>query len=94
MTRTEFISSLEEDNPPPDLSQTTLALWYDGKGNWQMAHQIAQDIPGSSGSLIHAYLHRKEGDQGNASYWYRQANRPKPDVGLQDEWDKLVDEFL
>ena len=94
MTRSEFIASLKEDRPPRDLSQVALALWYDGKGNWQKAHQIAQDISNSDGSLIHAYLHRKEGDQSNASYWYERANRLKPDIGQQDEWNKLVDEFL
>ena len=25
---------------------------------------------------MHAYLHRKEGDQGNAAYWYGRAGKP------------------
>src|SRR5260370_21848117 len=52
-----------------------LALWWDAKGNWDKAHEIAQDVPGADGAWVHAYLHRKDGDVGNAAYWYRQAGR-------------------
>jgi hypothetical protein len=52
-----------------------LALWWDGKGDWERAHAIAQDVDGAEGAWVHAYLHRKEGDLGNAAYWYRVAGR-------------------
>ncbi len=94
MTRTELIESLKNDQPPQELSQLALVLWHDGKGDWEKAHKIAQNISNADGSLIHAYLHRREGDQGNASYWYQRAGRPKPDLGLQEEWNNLVEEFL
>jgi hypothetical protein len=46
-----------------------LGLWWDAKGDWKRAHESAQQDEGLEGSWVHAYLHRKEGDQGNAAYW-------------------------
>ena len=43
---------------------------------------------------VHAYLHRVEGDLGNAGYWYRQAGRAPFDGTLDDEWTALAREFL
>ena len=70
------------------------ALWYDKKGKWEMAHSIVQIIGDSNADLIHAYLHRKEGDSYNASYWYRKANKSKPDISLDEEWEFLTNRFL
>jgi len=42
------------------------ALWYDARGDWHRAHTIAQDVDDAGGAWVHAYLHRKEGDLGNA----------------------------
>jgi len=55
---------------------------------------VAQDIAGEDGAWIHAYLHRKEGDDGNAAYWYRQAGKPISREQLDDEWRQLVVFFL
>jgi hypothetical protein len=52
-----------------------LALWWDAKGDWEKAHGIAQDVARADGAWVHAYLHRKEGDLGNAGYWYQRAGR-------------------
>ena len=52
-----------------------LALWWDARGDWKRAHEIAQDVSDADGAWVHAYLHRKEGDLGNAAYWYRRAGR-------------------
>lgn len=40
------------------------------------AHEAAQQDEGMEGSWVHAYLHRKEGDQINAAYWYSPAGKP------------------
>ena len=45
------------------------------QGDWQGAHDIAQDDPSPEGAWMHAHLHRLEGDEGNAAYWYRRAGR-------------------
>ena len=49
------------------------ALWWAAKGNWDEAHKIVQDEETADAAWVHAYLHRVEGDLGNAGYWYRRA---------------------
>ncbi len=89
-TYKEFMDTLEQKSPSPDWPITLCALWWDAKGDWQTSHEIAQDIHSDIGNWIHAYLHRKEGDEWNAGYWYRKANRPFPDVSLEEELQELV----
>jgi hypothetical protein len=89
-----FRASLREDAPPPGLPLALQALWWDGKGNWERAHAAAQDDAGADGSLVHAYLHRVEGDPGNARYWYSRAGRAMPAMPLADEWAALVTGLL
>lgn len=71
-----------------------LALWWDAKGDWARAHEIAQDVDGADGAWVHAYLHRKEGDVSNAGYWYRQAGRRVATGDLRVEWEAMVRELL
>jgi hypothetical protein len=71
-----------------------MALWHDARGNWAEAHRIAQDVDTSSGAWVHAYLHRKEGDLGNAAYWYRRAGQQVAEDSLDAEWARLVQAFL
>ena len=94
MTFEEFSTSLAGDAPPAGTPPALGALWRDGKGDWTGAHEIAQDIDTPAGSIIHAYLHRKEGDLGNAAYWYRHAKRATATGLLADEWKSLVEEML
>jgi len=60
MTFENFKSSLDKKNPPENLNQLLLALWYDAKGDWEKSHKLVSDINSKEASLIHAYLHRKE----------------------------------
>ena len=85
-----FISSLADDAPPSAISVYLQALWYDGKGDWEKAHTIVQDIDDKKAAWVHAYLHRKEGDNGNARYWYSRAGKAFPSVSLQQEWGMIV----
>jgi len=43
---------------------------------------------------VHAYLHRKEGDESNAAYWYRRAGEQYRRVKLEEEWRALVTGLL
>jgi hypothetical protein len=94
VTVDDFKRSLSQSTPPSGLTPALLALWHDGRGDWQEAHRIAQDITGRTGAWIHAYLHRKEGDLSNASYWYRVAQKALEDGEYADEWSTILDELL
>jgi hypothetical protein len=93
-TLSEFKSSLSANTPPDDLSAYGKALWYAGKGEWEKAHDLIQDGNDRPSALIHAFLHRQEGDISNARYWYLKAASPMPDATLDKEWDDLVLQFL
>ena len=94
MTLVEFRDSLKKSTPPPNLKNTLQALWLDAKGDWEAAHNVAQEINTEEGSWIHAYLHRKEGDLSNASYWYHRANQPVSNKPLVDEWEEITKALL
>ena len=94
MTFDEFTKSLEGCSPPPGIPELLAALWCEARGDWDRAHWIAQDIETPDGSLVHAYLHRKEGDIDNARYWYRRAGRPERRDPLDQEWSHLARALL
>ena len=94
MNFTEFVDSLTNDEPSGELNSLLLALWYERNGNWEKAHTLVQDIKSKEAAWIHAYLHRREGDPGNASYWYRRAGRTTPTLSMDEEWDTIVTEML
>jgi hypothetical protein len=89
-----FVASLIQEKEPDFENPLLLALWYDGKNDWEKAHNLLQDQNNTSGAWVHAYLHRKEGDVGNARYWYRLAGKPFPNYSLKTEWEELVQSFL
>lgn len=93
MTIDEFKTTLTTPTPPA-VPPLLLALWYDARGDWEKAHTLAQDVDDRSGAWVHAYLHRKEGDLGNASYWYRRADQPVATDSFETEWTRIVSALL
>ena len=91
---TDFRASLNDAAPEPTLSPPLAALWWAVKGDWDQAHRIAQDNSGAEAAWVHAYLHRVEGDLGNATYWYRQAGQPVAKDTLEAEWERIVSALL
>lgn len=93
----ELLASVQEnDQPPEGLDPKILALWLARKDRWDASHEVAQDIASRDGSWIHAYLHRVEGDLGNARYWYNRAGKP-PKGGsesLDEEWREISQDLL
>ncbi len=86
-----FCKSVTAGKPPEGLDLALQALWWDAKGDWDKAHQIADKRHDESGSWVHAYLHRKEGDRGNAGYWYRRAGKAMPGkASLDEEWMSIA----
>ena len=86
-----FKSTLSATKVPNDISPLLQALWHDYNGNWEAAHNVAQSKEGTREyDHLHAYLHRKEGDNWNANYWYRRAGESMPALSLEEEWEKLA----
>lgn len=94
MTLDDFRNSTTASEPPAGLNLALAALWWDGKGNWKRAHESAQQDEGVEGSWVHAYLHRKECDLGNAAYWYSRAGKPVCREPLDAEWARIVKKLL
>lgn len=90
-----FSASLKDHSAPPNLPPALEALWWAGKGEWDRAHNIVMGREGEADAdWVHAYLHRVEGDTGNAQYWYRRAGKPSAGGPLPAEWDAIVRDLL
>jgi len=87
----KFTESLVSTAPQEDLPVVLQALWWDAKGDWAQAHALVDSLETKDGMAVHAYLHRKEGEQSNADYWYRRAGGTFRRVALDDEWRALVE---
>jgi len=96
MTPAQLKSSAAADAlPPRGLSREAQSLWFIKKGDWDKAHDIAQDIATTTGSWLHALLHLIEGDLGNARYWFAEAGRPVKKPSQVDElWEEIAEEVL
>lgn len=97
MTAMDLARSATADaSPPAGITPAARALWLAKAGKWEAAHDLCQEIPGTAGSWIHAYLHREEGDLSNAAYWYVRAGKavPADTVPLADEWHELASELV
>jgi len=94
VTLAEFRRTTSETKVPSALSPGLRALWLDAKGDWDAAHEVAQNIEGATGAWIHAYLHRKERDLPNAGYWYRRAGKPECRDSLDAEWEQIATALL
>lgn len=91
MTLAEVEAALGSGEPAPGFpSRMAEALWWDAKGDWARAHDIVAEDESIGAARIHAYLHRKEGDLGNAAYWYRRAGVAPASGSLQSEWRSLA----
>ena len=94
MNAKEFRATLDGEAPPQGLSAPAEALWWDAKGDWARAHGMVDSLSAREGMAVHAYLHRKEGVEWNAEYWYSRAGRRFHRPKLEDEWEALVDGLL
>ena len=91
MNAEKFRASMALAEPPDGMDAPLEALWWDAKGDWVRAHGLVDSLETPEGMAVHAYLHRKEGVQWNADYWYRRAGRKYYRPTLEAEWEALVE---
>jgi hypothetical protein len=86
------------DGRMPSACRAGLWLLFDF---FEESHGISQDLPDGAGAFWHGILHRREGDFGNAKYWFRRvgdhpvfpdlaraaADLPDAPPGLPARWD-------
>ena len=94
MTTIEDFRATLTSAEPPAVAAPLVALWHDARGEWDAAHRVAQEVDDKAGAWVHAYLHRKEGDLGNAGYWYGRAGQPVAIDSLDAEWARIVTALL
>jgi hypothetical protein len=89
-----YTDSVRGDAPPSPVAGPLAALWWAKKGEWEKAHRLVMEDESREAAWVHAYLHRVEGDAGNAGYWYRKAQKPVAQTALDAEWSAIVEELL
>jgi len=102
MTPAELRDSANtSDTPPEGVSPPVTALWWIANGDfamgdsWHKAHEIAQSAEGQPHhDWVHAILHRIEGDESNAGYWYRRAGKPHSKAAVEQEWAEAAEAML
>jgi hypothetical protein len=94
MTLAELKRSVSKARPPAGLAPALVGLWWEAKGDWERAHAAVMDESGKDCAWVHAYLHRVEGDLGNARYWYAKAGKAAPTGRLRAEWDSIAGALL
>ena len=65
------------------------ALDLASDNHWEEAHQLVEAYSDRHACLIHAYLHRVAGDNGNARYWYHRAGDSMPNNTHEEELQRL-----
>lgn len=91
MNVSAFRSTLQADAPPSDLPPTLAALWWEAKGDWARGHGLVDELESPEAMAVHAYLHRREGADWNAEYWYRRSGKSFYRPALDEEWEALVE---
>ena len=91
MTPDELRNSKEM---PTGISEALQGLWHMGRGDWDKAHKIVQDDEGRAAAWVHAHLHRVEGDESNAGYWYARAGKPHAKNTHAEEWNEIAGVLL
>lgn len=78
-----------------DIEKALIALKAEGLAcgaAWRRAHELAQQHEGEAAyDRLHALLHRIEGDDANAGYWYRRAGEPVFAGDIAEEIERLIE---
>ena len=58
------------NNTESNVAELKVAVQAALDGDWDAAHNIAQDYKDITANWLHAVLHKIEGDGWNSKYWY------------------------
>ena len=94
MKLNDFQKSLDQPRPPRGLTNPLAALWHAARGEHEKAHGLVQDDQSEEAAWVHAHVHRAEGDEDNARYWYDKAGKPHARIGVKDEWAEIAGALL
>lgn len=83
------MAEAEQDSLPP-TAPLLRAVWHGLRGEWTLAHEIVQADSSADAAWVHAWLHRIEGDESNAAYWYRRAGKPVASGSTQAEGEAIA----
>ncbi len=70
----EFTIQEIGDIAPKRADEWVSGLWLLA-GDIDRSHTLSQDITNAEGSFLHAIMHRREGDFGNAKYWFNRVGK-------------------
>lgn len=86
----ELAAELPEGPASAKCWKAALHLWND---SLDAAHALVQDLPTQTASVLHGIVHRREGDFGNAKYWFRRAGDHPAYHGLQARAAEWIGEW-
>ena len=92
MNPEQFEASLSGETP--SLSPPLLAMWHASRGDWDAAHRIVQAEKDEDAAWVHAFIHRRQGDLGNARYWYRRSGRAESEQTPEQERGTIIATLL
>jgi hypothetical protein len=80
--------------PAAEWSKPLTALWWMARDDWEKAHDLVKEDASAAASWVHAHLHRVEGDESNAAYWYSRAEKPVCSLAPEAERAHLIEAML
>ena len=94
MDLTAFRDSLKDSTPPAGHEQGAAGTMARCQRRLGSCPHAGPGYTRSGRRWVHAYLHRVEGDESNAGYWYGRAEKPHCQTSLEEEWVEIATALL